>query len=51
MGLFCILLSQGQVKYESMLLKTGNSINKSTFSIFQYDLNILESGILIFPIY
>lgn len=47
MGLFSILLSQGQVKYESMLLKTGNYINKSIFNIFQYDLNLLKFGILI----
>lgn len=51
MGLFCISLGQGQVKYESMLLKTGNSVNKSTFNIFQYDQNLLKSGILIFPVY
>ena len=44
-GASCILVSQGQVKYESTLLKTGNSINKPTFNTFQYVLNLpsLES--------
>lgn len=44
-----ILVGQGQVKYESMLLKTGNSTYKSMFNMFQYDLNLPKSGILIFP--